>query len=170
MRNWIKTLLLFSAFSPALLTLSYVRHEEEGLSYYVISLLAAGLAGLLSIFCIMKAINKYSEKISFTAKKIKPNDHLLIGFIFSYLIPIIARSAQLDAPKTTLLTLVVLFSLWLVSSVPAHPILSLFGYRFYEIEAAHGFVYTVISRKEIQRPEDVREVRKISSSFLIVMD
>lgn len=167
MRNWLKTTLLFSAFSPVLLSLAFVRYEAEGLVSSVYYLSAVGIVGILSVFLILHSLHKYSQRTTFSAKKIKPNDHLLIGFIFSYFIPIIARSAQLDFGKTAALTAILLFVLWLVSSVPAHPLLSVLGFRFYEVESANGFVYTVISRRELTSPADIKAVKKISSSMLM---
>ncbi|HYF87499.1 hypothetical protein [Azospirillum sp.] len=170
MRNWLKTVLLFSAFSPALLTLAYVRYDADPNDNVAIYLAIVGACGFLSVFFIFRAVNHYGQRMKFVAKKVKPNDHLLIGFLFSYFIPIIARAAQLDAPKTTLLTLILLFALWIVSSVPAHPLLSVLGFRFYEVEADHGFVYTVISRRELTHPADIKAVRKISSSMLLEVE
>jgi hypothetical protein len=167
MRNWIKTLLFLSAFSPILFSLAYVRYDIGGLSLEVFYLIISGLVGVGITAIIIRSINRYGEALAFSAKKIESNDVMLIAFIFSYLAPFIIRAAEINLKNGLIVTLVIILVLYFVSSVPSHPLLRLLKFRFYKVESASGVVYTLISKREIRDPRDVKVVKQISSSMLM---
>jgi len=167
MRNWLRTVLLYSAFSPAFISLAYVRYDISGAVPEVYLWAGLGVFGIASTLVILKAIQSNSEKFTFTAKKGKPNDWLIVMFIGSYLLPIIARASELNMLKTTLLTVGIFAVMWLISFMPVHPLLWLLKFRFYEVESSTGFVYTLICRRELRNPNEIKSVRQISSTLLI---
>jgi hypothetical protein len=167
MRNWLKTLLFISAFSPALLTLAYVRYDLHGWGQDVAQLLVIGIIGSAIPILIMKLLSRSSESISFDAKKIESNDFMLLMFVGSYLIPIIARASDLQFGMIVILTSVLILMLWLISSLPSHPLLWLLRYRFYKVESSAGVVYTFISKRDIRDPKSVKFVKKISETMLM---
>jgi len=112
-------------------------------------------------------VAKSSELISFDAKKVESNDFMFLAFVASYFIPIIARASELDMAKTTIITSVICIILWCVSSIPSHPLLHLIRFRFYKVEASSGMVYTLISRRDIRDPKDIKHVKRISNSMLM---
>lgn len=167
MRSWIRTLLFMSAFSPTLLVLACVRYDIHGLQSDVLTLLVIGVLGICIPLLILKMVSKSTEVTSFDAKKIKPNDFMLLAFIGSYFVPLIARASELSLFMTVILVLVILVVLWLVNSIPSHPVLRLFKYRFYEVESSAGVVYTLISKRDVLDPKQIKMVKKISSSMLM---
>lgn len=167
MRNWLKTILFISAFSPVLLTMSYVRYDLHGFQQDVWQLFVIGLIGSSLPILIIKLLYKSSESITFDSKKVESNDFMLVVSVVSYMIPIIARASELQFNMIVILTIVIIFVLWVVSSIPAHPILRLFSFRFYKIESSMGVVYTLISKREIKDPRSIKYVKKISETMLI---
>jgi hypothetical protein len=167
MRNWLKTLLFVSAFSPVLLTLAYVRYRLNGFQQDVVQLIIIGIIGTIVPFLIMKLICKSSETLAFSAKKIESNDFMLFAFVSSYLTPIIARASDLQFDWIVILTFFIVFIFWFISSVPAHPLLKVLSFNFYKIESSSGVVYTLISKRKIRDPKNVVFVKKISDDMLM---
>lgn len=167
MRNWLKTLLFLSAFSPVLLSLAYVRYQVDGAHPEVAALILFGISGVAVTILIVKSIMRAGESIAFSAKKIESNDVMLLAFVGSYFLPIIARASELNMEKTIIITVIIASLLWFMSSIPPHPLLRILSFRFYKVESSSGVVYTLISRREIRDPRDIKFVKKISGSMLM---
>lgn len=167
MRNWLKTVLFLSAFSPVLISLSYVRFIKDGISDYVISIFVVGCIGSLLPIMILSLAVKNAEQFTFEAKKVEANDFMLLAFIGSYLFPIIAKASDLTLSVTVFLVVGIAVILWSIGSIPAHPILRLIQFRFYKVESNTGMVYTLISKREIRDPRSIKCVKQISSSMLM---
>ncbi len=167
MRNWIKTILFVSAFSPTLLALAGVRYFSTGIDMIFYQLVAISLLGITLPFLILAWIKKESETINFTAKKVESADYLLLVFIGSYTAPIIMKVAEIDFVVTSLIVGILFIVAWLISHIPSHPILYIAKFRFYKIESNSGMVYTLITRREIRNPKSIKSVKQISSSMLM---
>jgi hypothetical protein len=167
MRNWLKTALFVSAFSPSLMSIAGSRLISEGFNWPAVYYGFAGFFGILCTFYIIDALKWYGEEFPFTAKKIESNDAIMLAFVGTYFIPFAAKAADIT-PKLTLLLLgLAAVVLWFSSSIPTSPLLRMFGFRFYKIESAHGVVYTIITTREILDPSKVKSVKQISSSMLL---
>lgn len=167
MRNCLKTLLFISAFSPVLLTLAYVRYDLHGWQQDVAQLLIIGGIGSTIPYLIIKLLYRTSESIAFEANKVESNDFMLLMFVGSYFVPIIAHASELPFNMIVILTLALVLILWLVSSLPSHPLLRILKFRFYKLESSSGVVYTLISKREIMDPKNIKYVKKISDSMLM---
>jgi len=167
MRNWLKTLLFMSAFSPVMLTLAYVRFDQHGWQQDVAELLVIGSIGSILPILIIKMLSRSSESIAFDAKKVESNDFMLLMFVGSYLIPIIARASELQFDMIVILTSILVLILWLISSMPSHPLLRLLHFRFYKVESSTGVVYVLISKRDIRDAKSVKFVKKISENMLM---
>jgi len=167
MRDWLRTLLFLSAFSPVLLTLAYVRYDMHGFGTEVIQLLVIGILGTIIPLLIMRMVVTSSESLAFEAKKVESNDFALVMFVVSYFVPILVRASNFDWINTMIFTAVIILILWFISSIPAHPLLRFTKFRFYKIESCSGMVYTLISKREIRDPREIKFVKQISSSMLM---
>jgi uncharacterized protein involved in response to NO len=167
MRNWLRTLLFISAFAPALLTLSWVRYSTYGYRTDVLQLLVVGILGTILPLLIVTLARQTGESLSIQAKKIESNDVMLIAFIASYMLPLITKSSELSFDEIIGILAVIGFILWLINSLPCHPLLRIFKYRSYKVEAATGMVYTLITRRDIKDPRQPIMVKKISETMLM---
>jgi hypothetical protein len=168
MRNGLKTLLFLSAISPVFLVLSYVRFDSSGLDAPVIQLLVIGLIGCIIPILIMMLAVRTGEKFSFEAKKIESNDFALIAFVVSYFVPVLLKAANLEFQFIIVIVLAVSVLLWVTTNIPAHPLLSIImKYKFYKVESASGVVYSLVTRKKLLKPQDIKKVTKISDSMLL---
>jgi uncharacterized membrane protein YbaN (DUF454 family) len=167
MRNWLRTVLFVSAFSPALITMSYVRYDVYGWRTDVIQLGIIGLIGSTIPLAIMALVKSQGETFRIQVKKIESSDFMLLAFIGSYLLPLILRCTYASVNSIAVILAIVGVVLWLINSLPSHPLLRLMNFKFYKIESYNGFVYILISKRTIIDPADIEFVKKISSGMLM---
>ncbi len=167
MRNWLRTFLFVSAFSPALITMAYVRYDIYGWRTDVFQLILIGLFGSIVPVSVIKLLKDHGESFNIQAKKIESSDFMLLAFVGSYLLPLILKGAEISVNAITVVLVITSILLWLISSLPAHPLLRALKFKFYKLESSTGMVYTLISKREIRDPKDVKSVKKISETMLM---
>lgn len=168
MRNWLKTLLFVSSFSPTLLVLAGVRYFSTGtLDSLVIQLSIISLIGMLLPFLILALVKKEAEKVKFTAKKAESADYYLLVFLGSYASPVVMKVAEIDFLMAGITVVLIFIVAWFVSNIPSHPILYLFKFKFYKVESSDGMVYTLITKRIIRSPSDITQVMKLSNAMLM---
>lgn len=166
MRNSLRTIFFISAFSPALITMAYVRYDIYGLKTDVWQLLIIGFLGTLIPILIMYILKSQSESFPIQVKKIESNDFMLLVFIASYLSPIVTKSLYISINTIITILLMIGIILCLTNYLPSHPILRFMSYKFYKIESDSGVVYTLISKRNILHPKEIKSVKKISDTML----
>jgi hypothetical protein len=167
MRNWLKTLLIISAFSPTLLALAGVRYFLNGSDVVFYQLIIISLLGTSLPFLILFLVEKESEALTFKAKKVKSADHMLLVFVGTYIAPVVMKMVEIDFGITVIVVVVLACVSWVIPSVPSHPIMYLLKYRFYEVESDKGMVYTLISKRVIRNPGSISKVRQLSNSMIM---
>lgn len=169
MRNWLKTALFISAFSPSFFSIAAARIWDRGPTWDALWYALPGFAGILMIRYIIDALQSYSESFPITLKKVEANDALMLGMVVSYFLPILGKAIDITVGTILALLAVVGTVLWVMSSIPANPLMRLLGYRFYKAEAENGVVYTLITRRELLDPKHVKTVKRLSGSMLVEM-
>ncbi|MDO6706765.1 hypothetical protein [Photobacterium sp. 1_MG-2023] len=167
MRNWIKTLLIISAFSPTLLVLAVVRYYSIGFDATSFWLVLVSLVGVVIPFIILHHIKNKSETLSFKAKKVESADYFLLIFVFSYLAPWIMKGAEINFGATMLILIALFVIAWVISYIPTHPILYIAKFRFYKVESDNGMVYTLMTKRIIRSPQSINKVKQLSHSMLM---
>jgi hypothetical protein len=168
MRNWLKTLLFVSSFSPTLLVLAGVRYFSVGnLDSLVIQLSIISIIGISLPFLILTLVKKEAQRINFSAKKVESADYYLLVFLGSYASPVVMKIAEIDFFMAGIIIGLIFVVAWLISNIPSHPILYLFKYKFYKVESSDGMVYTLMTKRVIRSPGDVTRVMKLSSAMLM---
>jgi hypothetical protein len=105
--------------------------------------------------------------LKFEAKKIESTDFFLLAFVASYTAPIIMRAVELNFTIISAITFILVIVFWVMTSIPSHPILYLFKYRFYKVESEQGVVYTLLTKRELKNPKQIQLVKTISHSMLM---
>lgn len=77
------------------------------------------------------------------------------------------KMTEIDFATTVVFICLILITGWVISNIPSHPILYLFRFRFYKIESEEGMVYTLITRRQILSPKNIKTVKIISSGMLM---
>jgi len=157
-----------SSFSPTLLVISGVRYYSTGtIDTLIIQLAIISILGVALPFLILAWLRAEAESLSFKAKKVESADYFLLVFIASYLAPIAMKMTEIDFATTVVFICLILITGWVISNIPSHPILYLFRFRFYKIESEEGMVYTLITRRQILSPKNIKTVKIISSGMLM---
>ncbi len=167
MRNWLRTILFISAFSPALITMAYVKYDIYGLNREVIQLVIIGVLGTLLPIAIMRLVSEQGESFYIKVRKIESNDFILFAFIGSYLLPLVLKGTELSVSAIMTILFILGLILWLVNSIPTHPLLRMMRFKFYKLESTSGMVYILISKRQIKHPLEITSVKKISDTMLI---
>lgn len=168
MRNWLKTLLFVSSFSPTLLVLAGVRYYSVGaFDSLVVQLSVISMAGILLPFLILALVKKEAQRENFSAKKVESADYYLLVFLASYASPVVMKIAEINFLMAVMTISLIFVVAWFVSNIPSHPILYLFKFRFYKIESNDGMVYTLITKRVIRSPRDVTRIMKLSSTMIM---
>lgn len=168
MRNSVKTALFISAFSPCLISVALARAwSTHTLTWDEIYYFGAGTLGCLVITYIISALRWHGEEFVFHAKKIEANDAALVGVMSTYFFPFIGKAADVSVGAVLALTAAVATVLWFQSSIIPNPLLRALSYRFYKAETDTGVVYTLITRRELIDPRNIRLVKRITSSMLM---
>jgi len=167
MKNWIKTLFFLSAFSPILITISLSRYWGRGFEIEDMYYIVAGVFGSSISLLILRGLEAWGEIIAFKAKKIESNDTLMVGVVTTYFVPILSKAIEITPKITVLIFLVLGIVFWFSSAIVPNPILRLFKLRFYKVDSEAGVGYTLITRRELFTPKDIRSVRKISGAMLL---
>jgi len=166
MRNWIKTILFASAFSPVLIVAGGIRIYVHGLDNISIQFFLVGLIGLTVPFIVLRMISNLSESFSIKVTKIKSSDELLPVFLVSYALPFLGFTS-LSGIAIMLIVVLVMFVLYLINKITSHPVLYLFGYRFFEIESEQGVTYVFIGNRRIRNPKTIHFVKRITDAMLM---
>ena len=168
LKNWLKTILFVSSFSPTLFVLAGVRYfSSEVVDTLVVQLVIISLLGTILPFLILAWIRREAESIHFKAKKVESADYYLLVFIGSYASPVVMKMAEINFVITSLVVSVIFVVAWFISNIPSHPILYLVNFRFYKIESEDGMVYTLITKRQILSPKNIKVVKQISSGMLM---
>ena len=168
MRNWVKTWLFVSAGSPALISVGVAhawaaQYLDWQTAYYVF----LGLFGGLSTIYIISALKWHGEIFPFTAKKIESNDTLMLGVVVSYFIPFFTKATDINFLAVLGLLLAAAVVFWVSGAIAPSPTLRVLGHRFYKVESENGVVFTLISRRDIIDPKQIRQVNRLTTSMLV---
>ncbi len=167
MRNYLKTLFFASAFSPTLVTLAIVNINKDGELENIGYCLAIAIFAIITCYLTVKKIESSSEKYKIVVKKLKNYDDEIFKFVGSYSLPIILKTAGIDFELILKVIIVLLIVLWCISKMTAHPILRIFGYRFYEAQADDGKVFVLLTKRQIRDPESIVSVARVTEEFLV---
>jgi hypothetical protein len=167
MRNWLKTALFVSALSPSLISVAAARVWDRGPTWDALWYAVPGFAGILIIRYIIDALRWHGETFPITLKKVEANDALMLSIVASYFLPVLAKAIDITVGTVVALLAIVGLVLWMMSSIPANPLMRLLGYRFYKAEAANGVVYTLITQRDLLDPKQVKTVKRLSGSMLV---
>lgn len=147
--------------------MAYVRYDIYGWRTDVLQLGIIGIIGSLVPLCVIALVKTQGESFHMSAKKIESNDFMLLAFIGSYLLPLISKATDLSVNGVTFILAILGIVMWLTASIPVHPLLRAFRFRFYKIESSSGMVYTLITRREIRDPREIRAVKKLSETMIM---
>ncbi|MCX4384213.1 MAG: hypothetical protein OSJ39_00265 [Clostridia bacterium] len=166
MSKFVKIIWTVTSYAPLMLVC--------GIALFVDSLTIKQITGDLWIGCVVFAIGVVCIPICFgllaLAKKSLPKSKLVINAtspgdtnslssMIAYLLPVVTLSIT-DINLWVLcamIFIIILMLLW-TKAIFVNPLVYLFGYRYYDIQASSGMSYTLLSRQKRFNPKAVEMV------------
>jgi hypothetical protein len=167
LNNWLRTVLFVSAFAPVLIVVGGIRLGEKGFTMEVFQLFVVGTLGTFLPVLIIRLLARSGENFPIKIKKVEPNDFMFVMFLVSYTFPFFNKVDQLTFNQIAVMAAVIFFVALYTNYVPAHPVLRIFRFRFYKVEAESGMVYTLLAKRDILGPGDLKSVTRISATMLM---
>ena len=167
LRSLTRYVLALTALAPVLLMWAVAGvsagsfGEEHG-----IAVLIAVLLGFLC-WAILQASGKMLPEISFKPIEVKAVDNEVIGYVVTYLFPLITPNGPVTALTLGFVVAVLAAVLATSHAFTFNPVLTLFRYHFYEVKCSTGITYLVLSRRDIDDVSDISSVKKISNYLML---
>lgn len=165
MNTVIRALFFASAFAPAVFVSALLQLIDVGGTVAVLSWISASTLACLLPLLIVMAGSQQVEQLPFVAKKVDSQDWLVVVFVVTYFIPLVTKVQDLQVFVPIFLVASIILAT--LDAIPCHPVLHLFRFRFYKVEAANGMIYTLITRRRILSASDLRTVKQLSPQLLL---
>lgn len=169
LRGLLRALLAATALAPVLLTWAYVRVRESGALVDAAVPVCSAIALVVVCRVLIGAAVKYLSNLTpFHAQTVKASDNELVTFVLAYLFPLVGLSdANVDVLAVGFAIGLLLVIVMSTHAYQTNPLLSLFGYHFYEVESTNGVTYFILSKQVIRNASDIRTVKQIAPFVLL---
>lgn len=140
-------MLFFSSYSPLFLILAIRNLAKTIVGAWVLIAIAVGSLLILAYFLYDKRKQGFHNVI---LTRVTPRDADVMAYIVTYLIPFLGISISDPVDAVSLGIMLGLIAVIYVSSnlIYINPILSLLGYRFFEVETENGKISVLVSRTD----------------------
>ena len=158
-RKVSKLILVLTSFAPLLIIMGLIYKN-------VWSLVLFGLAAVFICLCglMMKDSEKSGEPYLLRIKEFNRTDQGIHTFLVIYILPIIRSPISFDWYAVFYIVLTILFFVWIINRIEAYnfnPVMSAFGYYFYEIKDGQNVHHLLITKTVLRKPKEVY-VQKLS--------
>ena len=92
---------------------------------------------------------------------------MLLAFVGSYLLPLVLKGTDVSVNAIAVILAIAGVVLWLMTSLPSHPLMCAMRFKFYKVELSNGVVYTLVSKRAIFDPKNIGLVKRISPNMLM---
>jgi hypothetical protein len=160
-----QTVLFLSSFSPLFFMFGLLDTFKADVADWIcIGLAVLSLLGLGVFLRVVANVDVQSVNVG----KAKPRDADAIGYVVVYLVPFLALATDSWQARASLVLFVaVVGALYVRSHIfYVNPVMSLVGYRLFEIEAGNGFVI-LITRRSFVEPGVSVQARRLSDYVYI---
>jgi hypothetical protein len=151
-----KLLLVLTSFAPVLLTFSFIQYRHT--AFYPAGLACLLVAVGLCLLCILiiRAARQQLETMTFAVNSVKTADTEIVGFVVAYLLPLVTTAVEV--PVILFVLGIFLLVVWSTNSYHFNPLLSLFGYHFYEVQSSNAVTYVLVTRRTMRDAHRIARV------------
>ncbi len=158
--------LFISSYFPLLVIFAVLNYDK----YYIASLicLAVGLLSILFLLLHLRTAHDLSGS-RFVVEKVRSKDAEAMVYVGTYIVPFIGfHFDDWRGIVSTMIFFVVVAIIYINSNlIFVNPLLNLFGYHMYEVEANGGTVHALISRRSHLEKDNSFVVVKIGNEVLM---
>lgn len=164
---FVRCMLFVSSYFPLTVIILILFAAQQPLFAWLT--FSIGLVGLIVTFVYISKIAPRTApiQVKITGRQVKDGD--VMGYIASYIIPLVTFPLNGWQQITTLLIFIVVLGIVYINSdmIRINPMLNLAGYHLYEISVENGEQsYSLLTRRRIERNEVVRIVDVGSGIYL----
>lgn len=159
---------MFTTIAPAFFTYSFILYKESG--RLDSASILAGISILLSLLCVLivRLAGKRFYQTAIKAEVVRPSDKEISGYFVAYLVPLIGGGEYFSDWRVFLFFSVMFYVFVFFSkSFYANPILSLFGYKFHELQLSTGMSALLLTKRKLQNAADIDEVVYLTEHTLL---
>lgn len=160
-------LFALGALSPVALTWAIADFGRRGPA--LPQALAIGCAVLLGLICYL-VVNEASRrltKVSFAVGEVKAVDNEVVAYVVAYLFPLLTPAQGLNSYSIVFVLLVLAIVLSAAHAFTFNPLLTVLGFHFYEVKAASGVTYLMLSRRDVTDVKQVTHVARLSNFLML---
>jgi len=163
--KFARFILFLSSYIPLWVIFSIITMRT--LPYVAWTFVGLTVVSLIGTLVFMRAVQRFSG-VELAVGVIHRKDGETMSYIASYIIPFAAtafdRTEQIVALAVFLIVLCIVY----INSSMIHinPLLSMMGFRLYEIEDAQGNPYFLISKRNLRRGDSVRAIDLANGIFV----
>lgn len=165
----MKYILVATSMSPVLIIFYGVKVVEDSCWKSGIIFLIIAVILLCACLLLLNLSKRKLEVLDINVTSVKNADHNIISFLLVYLLPVL-DIVKKDNVYVYGFILIVFFVI-IINSNTYHfnPLLSLFGYKFYEISSDGNMSYILITKKAILNINDVKQVVHLSNYMVLAI-
>ena len=166
-RKGAKLILVLTSFAPLLIIMGLIYRN-------VWSLVLVGLAAVLIGWCafMMKDSEKSGAPYLLHIKEFNRTDQGIHTFLVVYLLPIIRSPISFDWYAVFCFGVTILFLVYIINRIGAYnfnPVMSAFGYYFYEITDKQNVHHLLITKTVLRKPKAVY-VQRLSHDVYVEVE
>lgn len=156
-KSWVHIVLFLSSYTPLWVLIVL---QKSSLSWlYRGGVLVGALLSLCSLYVFIKRLLPRKNPIRIDIASVAPKDNEAMNYFVFYLFPFLGIDISKTVGVISLVLLILTLGALYVNSnmIYINPILSLFGYSFFEVRTEEGKIYGVISTEDyISDRESIR--------------
>lgn len=167
LNGFARFLIALAALSPVAVTWVIATSRSSGFGTTQVKVLAIGLVVALLCFLVLSQAEKRLTRVSFVVQEVKAVDSEVVAYVVAYLFPLLAPAASVDYVSFGFVLLILAVVLSAAHAFTFNPLLTLFGYHFYEVKCATGVTYLLLSRDDVTDVKSVNAVGRLTNYLML---
>lgn len=163
--SFFRLLLTSTSLAPAICVYAIIQFSNKCWGWGI-SLLLLFFALIILCWLLLTYIKNNVAPIPLNINSVKATDKDMLSFLLAYFLPLISPNTfnLFTNPSVIIVTFVIIF-LCVYNSNAFHfnPILSMFGFHFYEVTNDENIPYMLITKREITQSNSSFLVKRISN-------
>lgn len=179
MSKWFKLILVATSLAPIFLTYWVVglcaAFKEVNASvcpsskwiYTDIWYLVATVALVLCCHLLLRYSHRTIEVIPVNIVEVSSADKESIGFILVYLLPLAQETTPYSLPVIIFVAIIFFFVVLSSNSYHFNPLLTIFGYHFYDVKVDGGLSYVLLTKRNVRDCRTIHRVHLLSDYMIL---
>jgi hypothetical protein len=160
-------LFALAALSPVAITWVIATSRDHGFGREQVVVLSGAALMALVCYLVLREARQRLGAVSFEIQEVKAMDNEVVAYVVAYLFPMIAPSGSIDYLSFGFVLLVLAAVLSSAHAFTFNPVLTLFGYHFYEVKCKSEVSYLLLSRSDITDVKQVDSVGRLTNYLMI---